>query len=289
MTKTILITGASSGIGKTTAKYFLAQGWNVIATMRTPEKETELTNSHKCLITKLDVLDIKSIENAIQDGVNKFGTIDVFVNNAGFAVGGPFETSAREQVAKQFDVNVLGVFDCTKAILPHFRASNSGTIINVASVGGRTTFPYFSLYHSTKWALDGFSESLWYEMRSKNIKVKIIEPGAIKTDFYGRSQIFTIDFDKKDNITNAYKEEYSKVKEIFDKAGSTGGADPLIVAKTIFQAANDKNNKLRYTVGVDAKLYLFLRWLIPNRIYFTLINSLIPKKQSYDKFNLKTK
>jgi NADP-dependent 3-hydroxy acid dehydrogenase YdfG len=268
---TILITGSSTGIGKVTARYFASKGWNVIATMRKPEQETELNLLPNVLLLPLDVTDQKSIDQAIADGVLRFGKIDAIVNNAGFAVGGPFETATEEQIGKQFATNVGGIFACVRGILPHFRANNSGVIVNVASMGGRACFPYFSLYHSTKWAVDGFSESLWYEMRNLGIKVKIIEPGAIKTDFYGRSQTFSLDENKTDEVTMAYKEDYLPIKKTFDQTGN-GGANPEIVAKTIYRAVTDNSHKLRYTVGLDAKILLFLRWLLPNQLMFEVLN-----------------
>lgn len=276
MPKTILITGCSSGIGRSTAQLFASKGWNVIATMRTPEKEFELSILPNVLVTKLDVTDVESIKNAIGDGINRFGQIDVIVNNAGFAVSGPFETATDEQIRKQFETNVFGLMNCTREILPHFRQSKSGVVINIASMGGRISFPYFSLYHATKWAVDGYSESLQYELQNFGIKVKIIEPGAIKTDFYGRSQTSSLDFDKTDEVTTAYKNSYQKIKTQFDKAGN-GGSYPQLVAKAIWKAANDNNNKLRYTVGVDAKSVLFLKWLLPNRLLFWLLQKITNK------------
>ena len=140
-------------------------------------------------------------------------------------------------------------------------------------MGGRVSFPYFSLYHATKWAVDGYSESLQYELQNFGIKVKIIEPGAIKTDFYGRSQISSLDFDKTDEVTKAYMNPYQKIKTQFDKAG-TGGSDSNLVAKTIWKAANSNNNKLRYTAGFDAKSVLFIKWILPNRFLFWILQKL---------------
>ena len=183
MPKTILITGCSSGIGHSTATFFASNGWNVIATMRTLEKETQLNLIPNILVVKLDVTNIDSIKKAITDGVARFGRIDAIVNNAGFAVAGPFEPATTEQIKKQFETNVFGLMNCIREILPAFRSQKNGVIINIASMGGRISFPYFSLYHSTKWAVDGFCESLQYELASFGIKVKIIEPGAIKQIF----------------------------------------------------------------------------------------------------------
>ena len=136
MSKTIVITGASSGIGKATAIHFQKQGWNVIATMRTPEKETELNTLDNVRLEKLDVLDLESIHTAIQNGIKTYGKIDALVNNAGYGAYGPLETFPRENIIKQFNTNVIGLMDVTKAIIPHFRANKDGVIVNISSIGG---------------------------------------------------------------------------------------------------------------------------------------------------------
>ena len=158
MSKTILITGASSGIGKATAQYFHDKGWNVTATMRAPEKETQIKNDDATLLTRLDVTDEASIQAAIDATIAKFGAIDALVNNAGYGLLGTFESMSIEQIQRQFETNVFGVMRVTKAILPHFRERKAGTLINVASMGGRLTFPFYSPYHGTKWAVDGWSD-----------------------------------------------------------------------------------------------------------------------------------
>ena len=188
--KTILITGSSSGIGRATAIKFQQEGWNVIATMRSPEKESELNNLENVFVTRLDVQNIDSIESALKAGIEKFGKIDVVLNNAGYGLMGTFESASRESIRRQFDVNVFGLFDVTRAILPHFRSNKSGVIINISSIGGRMTFPMMPLYHSTKFAVEGFSESLHYELEPLGIQVKVVQPGGVATEFAGRSLEF---------------------------------------------------------------------------------------------------
>ncbi len=131
MSNTILITGSSSGIGKATAKYFQEKGWNVVATMRTPEKDMELSELDNVLVTRLDVQDTDSIAQAVQFGIETFGKIDVLLNNAGYGAYGVLEATPMEKIRRQFDVNVIGPLETTKAVIPHFRANRSGTIINV--------------------------------------------------------------------------------------------------------------------------------------------------------------
>jgi NAD(P)-dependent dehydrogenase (short-subunit alcohol dehydrogenase family) len=193
MIKTVLITGASSGLGRATAKLFQTKGWNVVATMRVPDQEVELTKLERVLVTRLDVQDAQSIDSAVKAGIESFGRIDAVVNNAGYGAYGPLEATSNRSARRQFDVNVLGVLDVIKAVLPHFRSNASGTIVNISSVGGRVAFPLGTLYHGTKFAVEGMSESLKYELAPLGIRVKIVQPGGIKTDFGGRSFEFNND------------------------------------------------------------------------------------------------
>lgn len=250
MAKTILITGASTGIGAATAQLFQSKGWNVIATMRTPEKETGLTASDKLLLTRLDVLDLDSIESAVAEGIRKFGKIDALLNNAGYGAYGTLESFPRERIIRQFNTNVIGLLDVTKALLPHFRANKGGIIINISSIGGKMTFPLGSLYHGTKFAVEGISESLSYEVAQFGGNVKIIEPGAIATDFAGRSFDFS-----NDESHLEYQAMVSKVMTglpaLFEQASSAG-----VVAGVIYEAATDGTDQLRYAAGADAGIII---------------------------------
>lgn len=248
MNKTILITGASSGIGKETAILFQSKGWNVIATMRNPENEDALKKLDNVLVAKLDVLDLDSIQKAVEDGVEKFGRIDVLLNNAGYGAYGPLETFSRDRILRQFNTNVIGLLDVTKALLPHFRQHRNGMIINISSIGGKMTFPLGSLYHGTKFAVEGISESLHYEVAQFGGQVKIVEPGMIATDFSGRS----FDFSNDEKMT-----EYQNIVGALMMAmpSMAKNASPAsVVAEVIFEAATDGKNQLRYTAGEDAKM-----------------------------------
>lgn len=152
--KTILITGASSGIGEATARHFQANGWNVIATMRDPSKNSSLAGLNEVLVTRLDVTDAASIPAAVAAGIKRFGKIDVLLNNAGYGAYGALEAFTMDRIRRQFDTNVIGLLEVTKAVLPHMRASRSGTIINISSIGGQITFPLGTLYHGTKFAVE---------------------------------------------------------------------------------------------------------------------------------------
>ena len=170
MTQTVLITGTSSGFGEAAVRTFAASDWNVVATMRDPAKGSGLGALANVLVTRLDVEDRDSIDAAIAAGIDRFGRIDVVVNNAGFGLFGIFESASRQTVEKQFDVNVFGAMDVVRAILPHFRANRSGTIINVSSGAGVIGFPLASIYSASKFALEGFSEALRYELAPLGIQ-----------------------------------------------------------------------------------------------------------------------
>ncbi|MBW4528574.1 MAG: SDR family oxidoreductase [Phormidium tanganyikae FI6-MK23] len=250
MPKTILITGTSSGLGKATARFFAHEGWNVVATMRQTEKEQELVQLPNVLVTRLDVQDRVSITKAIEAAIDRFGQIDALVNNAGFGLFGLFEATPPEKVAEQFNVNVFGVMDTIRAVLPHFRRNKAGLILNISSGAGIVTLPMLSLYCASKFALEGFSEALSYELTSQNIVVKIIEPGGIaNTKFEQRIGSEAVensaipDYDCFVAHTNAVFESLRNVRQATEED----------VAKVIYQAATDGTNRLRYVATEDIK------------------------------------
>lgn len=261
MANTILITGASAGIGKATVKLFQNKGWNVVATMRKPDEEQELTQLDNVLVTRLDVTDEASIKAAVDETVAKFGSIDVLVNNAGYGAVGPMEAFAIENVPRQFDTNVIGLIATTQEVLPHMRAAKSGTIVNISSVGGKVTFPLMSLYHGTKFAVEGLTESLSYELDAIGIKTKIVEPGAIKTDFYNRSM---------DIANDESMEEYQPAVQAMTNAmqsPNTHGSAPELVAEVIWNAATDGTPTLRYAAGTDAAQFIANRKLADDETF----------------------
>lgn len=267
MDKTILITGTSRGIGKATAKYFQEKDWNVVATMRSPEQEDELTQLDHVLVTRLDVQDPDSIERAVHEGISRFGKIDVLLNNAGYGACGVLEATPMEKIKRQFDVNVIGLLETTKAIIPHFRTNKNGIIINISSIGGKITFPLSTLYHGSKFAVEGLSEALSFEMETIGVKVKIVEPGMIDTDFGGRS----LDVSHDENLT-----EYQEfVDRFFAAMGplAQNGSDPSVVAEVIYQAATDGTDQLRYTAGPDARELLAKRKLADDHHFLESIKA----------------
>lgn len=267
MSKTVLITGTSSGIGKATVELFSQRGWNVVATLRNPEKASDLASLKGVTVLRLDVTDSATIRDAIAQIGERFVKLDTVVNNAGYALVGAFEASTPAQIERQFATNVFGLMEVTRAVLPLFRAQGDGTIVNVASVGGRITFPLYSLYHATKWAVEGFSESLHYELAPLGIRVKIIEPGPIKTDFYDRSQ----DLLSQPGLT-AYNDSIDRVMPKLQKSGISG-APPELVAKVIYRAANDRSQRLRYSA--NSALLLTLRKILPDSWFFGILRAIL--------------
>jgi NAD(P)-dependent dehydrogenase (short-subunit alcohol dehydrogenase family) len=246
MAPTVLITGTSSGIGRASARLFQSRGWNVVATMRSPERETDLAHLERVLVTRLDVQEPASAHAAVAAALARFGRIDALVNNAGYGAYGPLEATPLEKARRQFDVNVIGLLATTQAVLPHFRQQRSGVIINISSMGGRVAFPLGTLYHGSKFAVEGLSEALHYELAPLGVRVKLVEPGIVKTDFAGRS------FDFSNDVSMA---EYQPVVQAVLSALGPMAADappPEAVAEAIHRAAADTSPRLRHEVGADA-------------------------------------
>jgi NAD(P)-dependent dehydrogenase (short-subunit alcohol dehydrogenase family) len=275
MTKVVLITGCYSGIGLATAHFFADEDWNVVATMRHPEqRDTDLKGMENVDLVHLDVTDLGSIRDAVKFTLERYGHIDVLVNNAGYAVEGIFEATTPEQARKQFDTNVLGLMDVTREVLPAMRKQKGGVIVNVASIGGRVAFPMYTLYNSTKFAVEGFSEGLQYELRPHNIKVMVVEPGVIRTDFYNRSMVNA----KKDGLADY--DEFVEAATRGVKRTEKAGSPPEIVAMCIYHGVNDGRWKLRYHAGKYSGLTLTMRRLLPDRTVFGFIRrSSLPKKK----------
>ena len=255
--KTIFITGASSGIGKATAEYFEKKGWNVAATMR--NTSDALTESETLKKFELDVQSKDSIAKAVADSITAFGKIDVVLNNAGYGTAGVLESATDEQIRRQFDVNFFGLVDVIRAFLPHFRENKEGLFLNVSSIGGLITLPMFSAYHATKWAVEGLTESLQYELNPLGIELKLIEPGGVKTDFAGRSlDMFQNETDKHYQSTITRMMKNFEGTERFESYST-----PEQMAEGIFGAATDGKKQLRYVLGNDAKQFWEARQTMP--------------------------
>ncbi len=248
MKKTVLITGASSGFGKLIAKKFQSEGWNVVATMRSPHKETELNQLENVLVTELDVTKPNSIDEAIKKATDKFGAIDALVNNAGLGIAGPMEGISNDEIRNQMDVNLFGPINTMKAVLPQMRARKNGIIVNVSSIGGRVAFPYFSIYMASKHALEGLTDSMQYELDPFGIRLKLVEPGVFKTAFGENStQSKTSNMEDYHEANQKYYDKYFKTE-----GSSLDDGDPQQVADAVYGAATDNSEQLRYPVGASA-------------------------------------
>ncbi|MGN8070151.1 SDR family oxidoreductase [Mucilaginibacter sp. 22184] len=253
MKNTIFITGASSGFGKETALLFQRKGWNVVATMRSPEKETELAALPNTMILPLDVTDQASIAQAVGQTMERFGQIDVLLNNAGYGLIGVFESATAEQIKKQYDVNVFGLMSVTKAVLPAMRLQKQGVVINISSFGGITAGQFSSLYNSSKFAVEGFSEALSHELAPLGIAVKIIEPGSVATNFREGMEMIRNGIPDYDPELSLLMSRYAKRTAHLAKASASD------VAETIYLAATDDTSRLRFIVGDDAAFYINLK------------------------------
>lgn len=256
MTKTVLITGCSTGLGKLTAKLFAEKGWNVVATMRTPDDTLATEFPERVLVAPLDVSDPASIRTAIAAGAERFGGIDAVVNNAGITILSIFEATPDSAVKTIFDTNVFGVMNVIREAVPVLRQRGGGAIVNVTSGVGYMAVPLLSLYVASKHAVEGLSESLAYELESQDIRMKLVEPGAMRNTNFTASGMAA---SEAAPVPVSYKRYFdhalqSMIDYPFDST------DEQAVAETVFRAATDETSRLRYPVGPDVEEYARLRW-----------------------------
>jgi NAD(P)-dependent dehydrogenase (short-subunit alcohol dehydrogenase family) len=242
--KGAFITGSSSGLGRAAAKLFSARGWRVFATMRNPEKEKELAGRAGVVLLPLDITQPAQIERAAAAAIR--GGVDVVFNNAGYGMAGPLEGMSDEQILRMVNTNLMGAIRTTKAFIPYFREKRAGLFINTTSIGGLITVPFNSIYHATKWALEGWSESMAFELSQLGIGMKTVSPGGMKTDFFTRS------FDVGRHP--AYDGLVTKVMSaVTDPKQMETYSTPEQIAEVVYEAATDGRNQLRYVAGADAK------------------------------------
>lgn len=243
MEKTIFITGASRGLGKETARLFTSKGWNVVATMRNPEKETELTSIENVSIYPLDVTNPQQIIQTVRQVIQSHD-VDVVLNNAGYGLSGPLEALSDEQIVRELNTNLLGTIRVTKEFIPFLKKKGNSRIINITSLAGLVEFPLDSIYNASKWAVEGFTESLHYELCEYGVKVKTVAPGVILTDF-GPVSLDSVHVADYDQMHKKYIDymlgDMSKVSD----AGT--------VAEVIYEAATDDKDQIRYIAGIDGK------------------------------------
>jgi len=271
VTQTIVITGCSSGIGRATARRFAGGGWNVVATMRSPSPEDELAGMGGVLLLPLDVTDPASIERALAAGIERFGRIDALVNNAGYGQYGIFEALGPEQIQQQFAVNLFGVMATIRAILPHFRTNGAGAIINVSSGAGIFGLPMMSMYNASKFALEGFAESLWYELADQNIAVKQVIPhGGVSETRFGERSAQDLAHDPALAGYNAF---VARMGATFAAMASAQRIRAEDVAELIWQAATDGSTRLRYLIGSDERGFVKARRELSEEAYIAFMRA----------------
>jgi NAD(P)-dependent dehydrogenase (short-subunit alcohol dehydrogenase family) len=263
--KKVLVTGASTGIGKATAVAFSAAGYEVYAAARSTDELVELLPKGIKPIT-FDLTDDASIRKAAE----KVGRLDVLVNNAGYAMWGSLEETPLDDARRQFEVNLFGLARLTQLVLPAMRKQKSGRIINVGSIAGKFGMGLGSWYHASKYAVEGLSDSLALELKPFGIKVTVIEPGVIKTPLWdiGVSHI------KESSGNGPYKAMAKKTSTSFSGMPTSRRASPpQKVARQIVKVAEKENPRLRYAVGSGAKPILYLRRVLPDKIFYTIFST----------------
>jgi len=247
-----LVTGASSGIGKAAALALVQAGFDVVGTSRNASR---VTPQRGVTFLDLDVTSDESVSTLVRGVIERFGRIDVLVNNAGTGAAGAAEESSVAQDQRVFDINFFGLIRMTKAVLPHMRAQGRGRIINISSVLGLVPAPYMASYAATKHAIEGYSESVDHELRERGVRVLLIEPGYTRTGF-----------DANALQPDAPLPTYAAQRQAFDRvmaSAMAGGDDPAPVATSIVAAATDPKPKLRYTAGSTAGRVSALRRFVP--------------------------
>lgn len=262
MSKVVLITGASSGIGKSTAEFLSQKGYKVYGTGRNPKNDND-----SVIMIPLDVTKPATIVTAINLVIKKEGRIDVLVNNAGMGITGPIEDTPTEEMRKVFETNFFGAIDVMKAVLPQMRKQRLGLIINVTSIAGYMGLPYRGIYSATKGALELVTEAIRMEVKEFGIQVTNVAPGDAATNI-ASGRYHTPAFEE-----SAYKEKYQMNLDLMD-AHVDGGMDPIKMAKKIHKIINLKHPKVHYKVGgFMEKFSIVLKRILPSKVYEKLLMS----------------
>jgi len=272
MKKTILITGASSGIGKESALHLIKEGHTVYGAARRVEKMQDLVDAGGHAIA-LDVTDQDSILNGVQQIIKEQGRIDVLWNNAGYAIYGAVEDTSLEDARRQFEVNLFGLAAITKEVLPLMRDQKSGLIINTSSMGGKIYTPLGAWYHATKHALEGWSDCLRIETKQFGIDVVVLEPGAIKTEFGDVMIAPMMERSGEGPYSNIAKAMEKMTLESYSKPNAA--SPPSVIANTVSKIIHARKPKTRYIAGKMAKPMMFMRKWFGDRLFDKMIGSMI--------------
>lgn len=273
MKKVILITGASSGIGKDTALSLIKEGHVVYGVARRLEMMKDIVQAGGHAI-KMDILKERNIDDVVNQIIKEQSRVDVLINNAGYGLWGAVETISIDEARRQFDVNIFGLAYLTKKIIPIMRKQKSGKIINMSSMGGKVYTPFGAWYHATKYALEGWSDCLRIELKSFGIDVILIEPGVIKTEF----QDVMMDSTVERSIGTPYEKKLKALEKATQEMYARGiGSPPSTITKLIIKAINSHNPKRRYVGGLFAKPMLFIKKWFGDKMYEKAIMSQIKK------------
>jgi NAD(P)-dependent dehydrogenase (short-subunit alcohol dehydrogenase family) len=275
MTKSVFITGTSSGYGKATAQLFLDRGWNVVATMRRPDQAIFRGPADRLRVLPLDITDPDSISQAINGGIAAFGAIDALVNNAGIGLMSAFEVTPEHVLREVFETNTFGLMSVCRAVIPHMRERGKGVIINVTSSAGIAPMPMVAIYAASKCAVEGFSEALSYEMGLLGIRVKLVEPGLAPTTNFapnGAGRMQGLMPAPYDEFAQSYMNKMRNYPTAYTTEQDT--------AEAVFSAATDDSDRLRYPAGEDTKLFSALRWTTSEEEYLAKMRKMFgPKLQ----------
>ena len=241
--KTIFITGASTGLGKATAKLFQAKGWKVIATMRKPENEMELNLLDNVILLPLDVTNIDQVRQTVQRSI-ALEDIDIVFNNAGYGLIGPVESHTEQQIRAQFETNFFGTIWVIQEFIPYFKSRKGGLFINTTSLCGLTSNPQSAIYNASKWAMQGLAESMSYDLAQFGIGIKNVAPGGIKTEFMKGMEV---------TEDKAYEATMAKMMEGFQDGTLMEFTEPDQIAEVVYRAATDGEDQLTYPAGKDAE------------------------------------
>ena len=271
--KTVLITGCSSGYGKATAGHFLKQGWNVVATMRKPDAALLGGASEHLRVLPLDVTDDDSIAAAVRDGIAAFGQIDALVNNAGIGLLSAFEVTPTATIREVFETNTFGTMAMTQAVIPSMRECGEGVIVNVTSSVCFAGMPLVAPYAASKFAIEGFTEALFFEMEAVGVRVKLVEPG------YGPGTAFTANGMGRMNglVSPPYQAYAAQLMEQFATPGAVTTSDQ--VAEAVFAAATDESETLRFPAGPDSAHLANMRWNSTDAQFLTNMRAMLRLKK----------
>lgn len=270
----VLITGCSSGIGRATAERLAGAGWTVYATARRLESIADL-EAQGCRLLALDVTDEDSMRAAVATVEQAEGGVGVLVNNAGYSQGGAVEEVPLEEVRRQFETNVFGLVRMAQLVLPGMRARRSGRIVNVGSMGGKLTFPGAGFYHATKYAVEALSDALRFEVQGFGIRVSLIEPGLIRTQF-AETAVSTVDGAGDGAYARFNRAVAATTVGAYEGPLARLGGGPETVAKTIARALDATSPKARYPVTPSARLIMAQRRLMPDRIWDRFLTTQYP-------------